>query len=121
MKGPSLTDESTLAGLLVQWQRLRAEGREVAPAHLCAERPDLLPELQRRIAALQPKDALPKHTCNTLGLPPSDPPQDATLAEGANADAAAKIRQEITAAGGPVSALLLRWQEQREQGVTLSA
>jgi hypothetical protein len=81
MTGPSLTDESALADLLLRWQRLRAEGREVPLAQQCADRPDLLPELQRRIADWQAQDALPKHAADTLDLPPADRPQVTTLAE----------------------------------------
>jgi serine/threonine protein kinase/tetratricopeptide (TPR) repeat protein len=36
-------------------------------------------------------------------------------------DATRQMREEIASAEGPVSVLLLRWQEQREQGITLSA
>jgi WD40 repeat protein/tRNA A-37 threonylcarbamoyl transferase component Bud32 len=113
MKGPSLTDDSTLADLLLRWQRHRAEGREVAPAELCPDRPDLLPELERRIAAL--------HATETVSHYSPVPAQPATVSYQPPREPARAIRDEISSAGGAVSALLVHWQEQRDQGITISA
>jgi serine/threonine protein kinase/Leucine-rich repeat (LRR) protein len=121
MTPPSLTDDAALAELLRLWERQRAEGREPDLSQLCAQRPDLLPQLRQCVAQRQPQDQDANRAGETLGLPPQSPTQAATFSEGPHADALARVRQEISTAEGPVSALLLRWQEERDQGVTLSA
>ncbi len=82
-----------LDNLLSLWQRHKDEGSPVAPAELCGDHPQLLPELERRIAAVQQIERLasprangvsPDHTQTlgsqsheaTIGQPaqsPSDP------------------------------------------------
>src|SRR4051794_39450919 len=39
--------------LLLAWEEARDEGRAVSPEQLCRDRPDLLPELKKQIAALE--------------------------------------------------------------------
>lgn len=53
----SLDKESALANLISLWQRRRSEGEVVSPAELCRERPELLPSLERQIAALERLEA----------------------------------------------------------------
>jgi serine/threonine protein kinase/tetratricopeptide (TPR) repeat protein len=52
------TDESVLVELVSLWQFHRADGHEASPAELCRDRPELEPELRRRIDALQHFDQL---------------------------------------------------------------
>jgi hypothetical protein len=42
-----------LEEMLLRWEELTEEGQTVAPEDLCRDYPELLPELRRRIAALQ--------------------------------------------------------------------
>jgi WD40 repeat protein/tRNA A-37 threonylcarbamoyl transferase component Bud32 len=44
-----MSDEATLSQLLSVWERERTRGRDVSAAALCAGRPELAPELERRI------------------------------------------------------------------------
>jgi serine/threonine protein kinase len=46
-------EESALADLVSLWQRRRAEGKPATPTELCRDCPELLPELERRIAVLE--------------------------------------------------------------------
>jgi hypothetical protein len=51
-------EQTLLADLISLWQRRRAEGQAASPAELCRDCPELLPELQRRIAAQERMGAL---------------------------------------------------------------
>ena len=44
--------ESRLTELLLQWETLRSQGRTIALEDLCADTPDLVDELRRRIQSL---------------------------------------------------------------------
>ncbi len=48
-----MSDETTLADLLLRWEELREQGREVSAEELARPHPQLLCELRRRIAALE--------------------------------------------------------------------
>ena len=48
-----MSGDPRLDDLLLQWEDLHEQGRAVAPAELCRDCPELLPELARRIAALR--------------------------------------------------------------------
>jgi WD40 repeat protein len=50
------SDDEVLANLLVRWDELREQGREVGPEELAPDHPHLRPELARRIAALRAMD-----------------------------------------------------------------
>src|SRR5262249_47058259 len=50
--GPSVTGEDEVSALLLRWQDLPKLGQDVPAADLCRDRPDLLPELEQRIATL---------------------------------------------------------------------
>ena len=52
-----MSGESRLDELMVRWRELRRAGRPASAESLCAERPDLLDALRRRIAA-EPPDTL---------------------------------------------------------------
>jgi hypothetical protein len=60
--------QAALEDLVSLWQRRRDEGRSATPAELCRERPELLPELERRIAVLEQMGALAglTHATGTL-------------------------------------------------------
>src|SRR5699024_6877749 len=45
--------EDRLLSLLVRWDELHRQGREVSPEELCAECPELVEELRRRIEVLR--------------------------------------------------------------------
>jgi WD40 repeat protein/serine/threonine protein kinase len=53
MQNSSASSESALADLVSLWQRRRAEGQAPTPTELCRDRPELLPELEQRIAAVE--------------------------------------------------------------------
>jgi serine/threonine protein kinase/WD40 repeat protein len=57
--------QAVLEDLMSLWQRRRAEGESPTPAELCRERPELLPELERRIALLMQMSALADVTHST--------------------------------------------------------
>jgi serine/threonine protein kinase len=63
-----VNDDSTLEDLVSLWQRRRDEGEPATPAELCCERPELLPELERRIAVLEQMNALARATHVTATL-----------------------------------------------------
>ena len=78
MDDASVNDEPALEGLVSLWQRRRADGEPATPAELCRERPELLPELERRIAVLERMNALAgamqgTATLDTAGSPPPTP------------------------------------------------
>lgn len=50
------TDEERLAELLLQWEEILEQGRDVSADELCRESPELIEELSRRIAALKAVD-----------------------------------------------------------------
>lgn len=64
----SLGHESALADLVSLWQRRRGEGEAVTPAELCRVRPELLAELERRIAALERMEDLADAGAKTLSF-----------------------------------------------------
>jgi hypothetical protein len=68
METVSLDHESALADLISVWQRRRAEGTTATPAELCRDRPELLPELERRITALERMGNLAGALPNTTTL-----------------------------------------------------
>jgi len=69
-------DEDRLNELLDEWERARREGTLRTVEDLCAERPDLAPELRRRIAALEAMDAMLPSDSSLAGDsgPPAPPP-----------------------------------------------
>ncbi|HZV07322.1 MAG TPA: protein kinase [Gemmataceae bacterium] len=60
MDHTSATEQAILSDLISLWQRRRAEGQTVTPGELCRDRPDLLPELEQRIAVLEWMAETPK-------------------------------------------------------------
>jgi serine/threonine-protein kinase len=52
-------DEEFLGDLLSAWQRRQEQGEDVPAAELCRDRPELLPELRRRIEAVRRLDVYP--------------------------------------------------------------
>jgi Leucine-rich repeat (LRR) protein/tRNA A-37 threonylcarbamoyl transferase component Bud32 len=53
-----MTDDVSLDELLSVWQQEQARGRDLPAAALCRDRPELAPELQRRIEAVRRMSAL---------------------------------------------------------------
>src|SRR4051794_14180885 len=48
-----MTAEPRIDSLLLRWQEQQSQDRDVPAAELCRDCPELLPELQRQIAALK--------------------------------------------------------------------
>jgi serine/threonine protein kinase len=71
MPNSSDASESALADLVSLWQRHRAEGRTVTLGELCRDCPELLSELEQRIAALEQMVDLGKPMCETVALDPA--------------------------------------------------
>lgn len=53
-----MADEARLSELLLRWEEGQETGRALPAKELCRDCPELLDELQRRIAALQAMDAV---------------------------------------------------------------
>ena len=68
MDDASVNHEAELEDMVSLWQRRRAEGETATPAQLCRERPELLPELERRIAVLERMNDLARTTHATATL-----------------------------------------------------
>jgi hypothetical protein len=65
-----MTQNSRLEELLLHWEECRDRGRPVAAEDLCRACPELMPELQRRIQALQAMDrVLSQHDAATTPPP----------------------------------------------------
>jgi WD40 repeat protein/predicted Ser/Thr protein kinase len=69
--------------LISLWQRCQTQGKTIAPSELCRDCPELLPELEKRLAGLQRLNALtPTYETTAIapesGVPPS-PHEAATL------------------------------------------
>src|SRR5262249_26268888 len=47
------TSSIQVSDLLLEWEEAREQGRSLSPEHLCRDHPALLPELKKRIAALE--------------------------------------------------------------------
>jgi serine/threonine-protein kinase len=54
----TITNESLLADLISRWQQGRAQGAAISPVELCRDCPELLPQLQQQLAALERMNAL---------------------------------------------------------------
>ena len=72
MEAKSPDHESALADLVSLWQCRRGEGRAATPAELCRDRPELLPELERRIAALVRMAGLAQDLGETVSIAASN-------------------------------------------------
>jgi hypothetical protein len=59
--------------LLLEWEERRDAGRPVSPEELCRNAPELLPELQKRIKALQSMDGMMQDDTDPHLLTPSTP------------------------------------------------
>jgi WD40 repeat protein/tRNA A-37 threonylcarbamoyl transferase component Bud32 len=70
-----------LDDLLEEWQRRLADGWDVSAADLCPDRPDLVPELDRRINVLRKLGAAAADD-RTVALARPDRPPDETLTAG---------------------------------------
>lgn len=71
MNNTSPSTESALADLVSLWQRRRAEGKTVTPDELCRDRPELLPQLEQRIAAMERMDDLAAGIHETATIEPA--------------------------------------------------
>ena len=76
------TDEERLAELLLQWEEILEQGRDVSAEELCRECPELVQELSQRIAALKAIDWVNKTDTDNGDDSPSAPitPPDEPLA-----------------------------------------
>jgi serine/threonine protein kinase len=68
-----MSDETVLGTLLSAWQLHRDQGCELPATALCADRPDLAEELQRRIDAVRRLDQLARYAHASATLPAYDP------------------------------------------------
>jgi hypothetical protein len=82
MPNSSASSESALADLVSLWQRRRAAGQLATPAELCRDRPELLPQLVRRLAALEQMAGFENAMHETDTLDTSCAPQTATSPAG---------------------------------------
>src|SRR5579884_3122397 len=80
-QGIAMSDETGLDDLLSRWEQERGRGRDLTATELCGDRPELAPELERRIEVLRRLNGLANQEAETLA-PPAPPPEDATLAAG---------------------------------------
>lgn len=103
MNTASLDPESTLANLLSLWQHHCANGETVTAADLCRDHPELLPALERQIAALQQLDALAQDVHET----PTVLPQSSEVAsEAATVDPCATLPPDSQSPTPPPPSLL---------------
>src|SRR2546423_531197 len=65
--------DTELSELLIRWEESHEEGRAVSPEELCRACPELLPELQRRIQALQAMNPVLKTLTAAETAGPDDP------------------------------------------------
>jgi hypothetical protein len=65
-------DDRRIEDLLLQWEDAREHGRNLSALDLCPDRPELAPELARRIAALLRLDSTLDGGGTTAGHPPTD-------------------------------------------------
>jgi hypothetical protein len=76
--GSGELDSQCIEGLLSEWQQKRDQGQQVLPEQLCANRPDLLDSLRRRIHAVESMEAFLNdtgdrpRTLEALSATPSD-------------------------------------------------
>ena len=97
-------DESRLADLLSQIQRLSEDGCLVALPDLCRDCPELLPELQRRVQSL--------HNIEDLASAPKRPCPDSLShseipSQGVNStDVTINFSSDVSSANGPVPAVV---------------
>ncbi len=71
-----MSDAEPISELLLRWDELREQGREVTAAELCPDRPELAPELARRIEALRAVYRVPNAAAGvapTVGEDPTGP------------------------------------------------
>jgi serine/threonine-protein kinase len=68
-----MSDDARLEDLLSRWRLLQAEGKRPSAAELCRGCPELAPELQRRIEALQQVGQLIKAVQTTTAPPAAEP------------------------------------------------
>ncbi len=66
-----MSAETRLDEVLSRWQNHQARGEEVSAAELCRECPELLPEVRRRLRALQQLDQMAASTDSSLAAAPS--------------------------------------------------
>jgi tRNA A-37 threonylcarbamoyl transferase component Bud32 len=75
-----MADESALQDRLSRWQKERDQGVELPAEVLCADRPDLVADLQRRIAAVRQLEHIAQQAATQAEVParPKAPPADST-------------------------------------------
>ncbi|MCI0458587.1 MAG: protein kinase, partial [Gemmataceae bacterium] len=78
-----MVNEAQLSSLLSLWQQQHEHGHDVSAAELCRDCPELLPEVERRLQALQALERLASPGQSTVS---SDPHDSLPLAEDGKAD-----------------------------------
>jgi serine/threonine protein kinase len=73
-----MTDEERLADLLIQWEEILEQGRDVSAADLCKDCPQLIEELSRRLQAMRGTSWMDKPVDGGGDDPPvsDNPPSD---------------------------------------------
>jgi tetratricopeptide (TPR) repeat protein len=94
-----MSDEATLNDLMSLWEQEQARGHDLAPADLCRGRPELTPELERRIHAVRQMKALASP--DPVPCPAADP--WATRPAGASVAAAGDAPATLAPVGGTPS------------------
>lgn len=98
-------DEELLHELLSRWQQVHERGHDAPAAALCRDRPDLIPELERRIRALADQG----QPVRPVGDPAGEPAADLPGVPWSGATPAASAPDEATGdapPGGPPTAAL---------------
>jgi serine/threonine protein kinase len=79
-----MVNEAALSELLSLWEREQAHGRDLPAAELCRDRPELAPELERRIRALRQMNGLAQAAPETASLCSAESELTATVAASAS-------------------------------------
>ena len=90
-------DDDILAELLVRWEELREQGRDISAIELCQDCPHLIDELQRRIEALQATAWLNEPLADP---PPLEPSSSTVTARGEPRVLADRYRLDVLIAEG---------------------
>jgi len=97
--------------LILRWFLLRQQGLTLSTAELCRDCPEHQEEVERSLQGILAPD----------GRAAGETGPDQNAAPGPLSTAAETAAYTPATGPSPVSGLLLRWQEQREQGTDLSA
>jgi hypothetical protein len=75
-RGWAMSEQSRLEELLSLWERQRVQGNDMSAAELCRDQPELLAELERRIAQLRQLGKLVQGVNSPVSLAALSPQPD---------------------------------------------